>query len=273
MSNDADEWTTGDGRVLRPQTPAKPSAEWKKGFEAGVRARRHGVHTCGPSPRHGTRGRVRSVRKGGRQVRRRICRGETRDAIERVTTGGRRGSKHVPSFPQHKGDDAMKMMPLARGLDSIPVDRRAAFVARFRSRVALLRADERTGCLNWTGSKRQRGYGEIDLEIEGRRMRFSAHRIAYELALGPIASDLTIDHTCRNPSCVNTDHHEVVTRAENTVRQMAAIHGSDPGQRCGNNHVGEYRRDPRSNKLYCRGCHRDRWRSLHGKGIAYRGGR
>lgn len=31
-------WRMGDGRELRPQTPTKPSKDWKTGFEAGVAA-------------------------------------------------------------------------------------------------------------------------------------------------------------------------------------------------------------------------------------------
>jgi HNH endonuclease len=39
--------------------------------------------------------------------------------------------------------------------------------------------------------------------------------------VGPVPKGLTIDHLCRNTSCVNPAHMEVVTRAENNQRRHA----------------------------------------------------
>lgn len=68
-------------------------------------------------------------------------------------------------------------------------------------------------CLEWTGV-RCNGYGQIWFS---GRMRL-AHRIAYELVVGPIPEGLTIDHLCRNRACVNTDHLDPCTGKENTLR-------------------------------------------------------
>ena len=72
-----------------------------------------------------------------------------------------------------------------------------------------------TGCMIFTGYKEKRmGYGYVRHEGKVRL----AHRVAYSLAIGPIPEGLTIDHLCRQPSCINPDHLEAVTQGENNRR-------------------------------------------------------
>lgn len=73
--------------------------------------------------------------------------------------------------------------------------------------------DAVTACHNWTG-RTLHGYGDL----RSRGMHYRAHRVAYELKNGPIASGLVIDHLCRNKACCNPDHLEAVTQRENTLR-------------------------------------------------------
>ena len=47
-------------------------------------------------------------------------------------------------------------------------------------------------------------------------------REVYELYRGPIRNGLHLDHLCRVRSCVNPDHLEPVTQAENNRRAWAA---------------------------------------------------
>lgn len=69
------------------------------------------------------------------------------------------------------------------------------------------------GCWTWTGHS-TRGYGVFAMN----RRKARAHRVAYELEIGPIPAALTIDHLCRNTLCVRPDHLEPVTARVNILR-------------------------------------------------------
>jgi hypothetical protein len=74
-------------------------------------------------------------------------------------------------------------------------------------------------CWTWTGVARGTG-GYGGFRYDGR-MQF-AHRVSYELLVGPIPEGLVIDHLCRNRKCVNPEHLEPVTQTENMARGSAA---------------------------------------------------
>jgi hypothetical protein len=47
-----------------------------------------------------------------------------------------------------------------------------------------------------------------------------AHRIAYELAVGPIPDGMKVLHACDNPPCCNPDHLSVGTQSDNVTDAM-----------------------------------------------------
>lgn len=77
------------------------------------------------------------------------------------------------------------------------------------------------GCLLWERTERN-GYGQF--KLDGRMVY--VHRVAYEYHYGPIPEGLVVDHVfargCRSKLCVNPQHLEAVTHAENMARAAAA---------------------------------------------------
>lgn len=115
-----------------------------------------------------------------------------------------------------------------------------AVLARFTSKFR--RAD--SGCWEWTGALNNRGYGSM----RARPVNRGAHVWSYELFRGPIPSGMEIDHLCRVRHCVNPDHLEAVTHAENTRRGMA---GRVAGSRAGARKAGRITGDQNLAKTHC----------------------
>lgn len=77
-----------------------------------------------------------------------------------------------------------------------------------------------TGCWNWTAGKYHNGLPYGRLNVSGSTI--PAHRASYTAFIGGIPRDLTLDHLCRNPSCVNPFHLEPVSLRENVLRGRGA---------------------------------------------------
>lgn len=82
--------------------------------------------------------------------------------------------------------------------------------------------DRTADCWLWTGARTPLGYGMFTVSVDSRVF---AHRLAYELFVGPIPDGLVIDHLCENPSCVNPAHLEPVTQGVNVIRSPVSASG------------------------------------------------
>jgi hypothetical protein len=91
--------------------------------------------------------------------------------------------------------------------------------------------DLKTGCWNWQRSKNNCGYGFVSYDGLVNQL---AHRVSYEVFVGPIWRGLCVCHSCDNPACINPEHLYTGTRKERqeaTVRKGRAYKGPAPGYR------------------------------------------
>ena len=121
-----------------------------------------------------------------------------------------------------------------------------------------------TGCWLWTACCSSGGYGSI--KLNGKMV--GAHRVAYELFVGPIPYGLELDHVkargCVGSVCVNPQHLEPVTHQENTRRGEVGSHNRDK-TRCPAGHLYDEANTFESSHpgRRCRECHRERNRARY----------
>ena len=82
---------------------------------------------------------------------------------------------------------------------------------------------DQQGCWIWQGyTGRNWGYGWVAWWDGDRQIGMNAHRAMYVAHKGPLDDDLSVDHLCRVTNCVNPEHMEPVTQAENMRRGALA---------------------------------------------------
>ena len=96
-----------------------------------------------------------------------------------------------------------------------------------------IETDPVTGCWLWTGNiSGGTGYGGINY----KNRQQGAHRVVYELLVGPIPDGLELDHLCRVRRCVNPGHLEPVTHRENALRGLGPSAGNATATHCIHGH-------------------------------------
>lgn len=106
------------------------------------------------------------------------------------------------------------------------------------------------GCWVWIGRLYPNGYGQFHVR---RRVTY-AHRFGYETRKGKIPEGKSIDHLCRNRSCVNPEHLEAVDHIVNVRR------GNAVKKACKNGHAFNQENTwlDRYGWKHCRVCWRDK---------------
>ena len=115
---------------------------------------------------------------------------------------------------------------------------------------------EPDGCWLWTKCCDRKGYGRVQL---GGLLLY-AHRLSYEVFEGPIPEGLHLDHLCRVRHCVNPDHLEPVTCAEN-IRRSPIHHGAKTHCPAGHPYDEANTRRYRGRR-FCITCNKERCRAF-----------
>lgn len=105
-------------------------------------------------------------------------------------------------------------------------------------------------CWMFDGWRNSAGYPYV--HKDGRDV--PAHRVVYTAATSADLTGLDLDHLCRNPACVNPNHEEPVTHAENLRRMSSAMTGC---RRDGHDWSDPINIAIRQNgRRYCKQCYR-----------------
>lgn len=187
----------------------------------------------------------------------------SREGYGVTTWSGTRIVAHRHAYALTKGHCPDTLMRTCANRNCVNPDHMAAMSAsefyerRQRDLFAAKVRPSDNGCLEWTGAISSRGYGRVTI---GKKTR-QPHRVSYEWTVGKIKDGMILDHLCRNPRCVNPDHLEEVTNAENVRRGNAGMNMSAKTH-CPHGHpYDDANTKWYDGRRYCRACHKKRTQS------------
>ena len=122
-------------------------------------------------------------------------------------------------------------------------------------------------CWNFTGYLNPDGYGQANAgSVNGKQKMIQTHRAMFELHVGQIPLDLTIDHICRNRACGNPKHLRIRTLSENSSDNSWARKTHCPQ---GHEYTNENTYNNKSRKNWanrkCKTCHKESVRRYKAK--------
>lgn len=135
-------------------------------------------------------------------------------------------------------------------------------VARFVEQIDVRGADD---CWPWKGGLLDQGYGRFHSDGTS----FRAHRLAYQMAVGPIPDAAHLDHTCHNRDekcpggaaclhrrCCNPHHLEPTSLVQNVMRGKSDAAGNARKTHCKRGHefTPENTRMTSAGKRRCMAC-------------------
>ena len=118
------------------------------------------------------------------------------------------------------------------------------------------------GHLLWGGASNAAGYGHLKI---GEKL-IRAHRLAWELAYGPIPKGVYVLHTCDTPPCILPWHLYLGTHYDNVQDRLRAGHDHNTNKsQCKRGHL--FNRTNTSitvtGRRRCRVCHREQQRRYY----------
>ena len=92
--------------------------------------------------------------------------------------------------------------------------KRKEVIARFEGKCVSV---SESGCVIWMGAVNEHGYGTLS----AGGLKFRAHRFAWMIENGFLASENFLLHSCDVPCCVSLEHLRIGTQSENIKESWA----------------------------------------------------